>query len=169
MKYRVENGCLYLGDKQIGPHPLSGFIECQHEAAVEFWGELQKLRKILAHVPARIAIEAKEKAGLRARDREAGEHVEAVIAMRTKFTGEPPYVGWKGLGLALSEALDERDRLQSLNAELLAACKASKVALSKASRDAVDSDAFDDWASLSKLHTALERAIARCEPSKESP
>jgi 3-deoxy-D-arabino-heptulosonate 7-phosphate (DAHP) synthase len=46
-------------------------------------------------------------------DKEAATHVETVICMRTHFTGEPPYVGWKGLGLALSEALDERDRLKA--------------------------------------------------------
>ena len=44
-------------------------------------------------------------------DREAGQYVESVICLRTRFTGEPPYTGWKGLGLALNEALDERDRL----------------------------------------------------------
>lgn len=49
---------------------------------------------------------------LRKRDMEAAEHVEEPICMRTHFTGEPPYVGWKGLGLALREALDERDRLR---------------------------------------------------------
>lgn len=46
-------------------------------------------------------------------DCEAAGYVESVIAMRTGFTGDPPYVGWKGLGLALNEALDgltrERD------------------------------------------------------------
>lgn len=46
-------------------------------------------------------------------DAQAAEHVESVIAMRTGFTGNPPYVGWKGLGLALTEALDERDALVS--------------------------------------------------------
>jgi hypothetical protein len=45
-------------------------------------------------------------------DREAAEYVESVICMRTGFNGEPPYVGWKGLGLALREALDERDELR---------------------------------------------------------
>lgn len=44
--------------------------------------------------------------------REASSHVEGVIALRTKFDGDPPYVGWPGLGLALKEALDERDRLK---------------------------------------------------------
>lgn len=43
---------------------------------------------------------------------EAAEHVESPIVMRTGFTGSPPYVGWKGIGLALTEALDERDKLR---------------------------------------------------------
>lgn len=50
---------------------------------------------------------------LKRRDAEASEHVEAVICGRTGFTGDPPYVGWEGLGLALREALDERDRLRT--------------------------------------------------------
>jgi hypothetical protein len=45
-------------------------------------------------------------------DSEASTYVESVICMRTDFTGDPPYVGWKGLGLALNEALDERDLLR---------------------------------------------------------
>jgi len=44
-------------------------------------------------------------------DCQAATHVEAVICMRTGFTGEPPYVGWRGLGLALTEAFDARDLL----------------------------------------------------------
>lgn len=46
-------------------------------------------------------------------DCEAATHVESVIAMRTGFTGDPPYVGWKGLGLALTEALDKRDAAEA--------------------------------------------------------
>ena len=45
---------------------------------------------------------------LRELDTEASDYVESVICMRTHFTGDPPYVGWKGLGLALNEALDEQ-------------------------------------------------------------
>lgn len=45
-------------------------------------------------------------------DRESATYVESVIVMRTGFTGDPPYVGWKGLGLALNEALDELDQLR---------------------------------------------------------
>lgn len=55
---------------------------------------------------------ADERDTLRRLDREAATYVESFICMRTDFDGEPPYVGWKGLGLALSEALDERDRLK---------------------------------------------------------
>jgi 3-deoxy-D-arabino-heptulosonate 7-phosphate (DAHP) synthase len=56
-------------------------------------------------------------------DREAASHVESVICMRTRFTGKPPYVGWKGLGLALTEELDERDRLRQ---DLSTAIRAGK-------------------------------------------
>ena len=42
-------------------------------------------------------------------DRQAASYVESVIALRTHFTGDPPYVGWEGLGLALNETLDILD------------------------------------------------------------
>lgn len=45
-------------------------------------------------------------------DSEAGTHVESVICMRTHFTGYKPYIGWRGLGLALTEVFDERDELR---------------------------------------------------------
>lgn len=51
-------------------------------------------------------------------DREAAQYVETVIVMRTPFEGDPPYVGWKGLGLALTEALDKRDALEQENKRL---------------------------------------------------
>jgi hypothetical protein len=54
-------------------------------------------------------------------ENEAARYVESVICMRTHFTGYPPYIGWKGLGLALEETLDkysvvrdENERLQFL-------------------------------------------------------
>lgn len=37
---------------------------------------------------------------------EAANYVEIPLVLRTHFTGEPPYVGWEGLGLALTETLD---------------------------------------------------------------
>ena len=51
-------------------------------------------------------------------DCEAATHVESVIAMRTGFTGDPPYVGWKGLGLALNEALDAKEAAEQRVATL---------------------------------------------------
>lgn len=61
-------------------------------------------------------------------DREAATHVESVICMKSnRFTTEPPYVGWKGLGLALTEDYDELSRLraevESKNAALRAICE----------------------------------------------
>jgi hypothetical protein len=45
-------------------------------------------------------------------DREAATYVESVICLKSnRFTGNPPYVGWKGLGLALKEDYDELARL----------------------------------------------------------
>lgn len=47
-------------------------------------------------------------------DREAATHVESVICMKSnRFTAEPPYVGWKGLGLALTEDYAELSRLRA--------------------------------------------------------
>ena len=54
----------------------------------------------------------------RSLETEAAKYVEVPIIMRTHFSGEPPYVGWEGLGLALNEALDERDALRARVAEL---------------------------------------------------
>jgi len=72
--------------------------------------EVERLRREEAEIYGEARREfAAEIARLRARDREAAEYVESVICMRTHFTGNPPYVGWKGLGLALSEVLDRRD------------------------------------------------------------
>jgi len=39
---------------------------------------------------------------------DAAKYVESVICLRSnRFTGNQPYVGWKGLGLALREDYDE--------------------------------------------------------------
>lgn len=59
-----------------------------------------------------------ERDKLRKLDQEAATYVESVLCMRTDFSGDPPYVGWKGLGLALNEALDKRDKLRSENHDL---------------------------------------------------
>ena len=55
-------------------------------------------------------------------DREAATYVESVICLKSnRFTGNPPYVGWKGLGLALKEDYDELARLTAENERLRAA------------------------------------------------
>lgn len=64
-------------------------------------------------------------------DREAANYVESVICMRTRFTGEAPYVGWKGLGLALNEELDEQERLRVENRYLLAQAQISERIISR--------------------------------------
>jgi hypothetical protein len=50
--------------------------------------------------------------------------------MRTGFTGEPPYVGWKGLGLALTEHLDDLEAqladLQRENERLVDSLRAAE-------------------------------------------
>lgn len=58
---------------------------------------------------------------LEAMDREAAR-VEGVIALRShRFTGEPPYVGWRGLEQALTEDYDElaalRERVEKAEAD----------------------------------------------------
>lgn len=69
---------------------------------------------LIATLTERLRVAEEENERLRKRvetlermDREAGQYVESVIALRTRFTGEPPYVGWKGLGLALTETLND--------------------------------------------------------------
>ena len=81
--------------------------------------DLQKQDADLAALRAQLSTAERERDEARKRvetlermDREAATHVESVIAMRTAFSGDEPYVGWKGLGLALNEALDERDALR---------------------------------------------------------
>lgn len=37
---------------------------------------------------------------------EAANEIEQWVVMNTHFTGSPPYVGWKGIGLALREHVE---------------------------------------------------------------
>lgn len=46
-------------------------------------------------------------------DAKLGQECEMLIALKTHFTGEPPYVGNDGVLLALRESLDELKRLKS--------------------------------------------------------
>jgi hypothetical protein len=45
-------------------------------------------------------------------DARLGQECETLIALKSHFTGEPPYVGNKGVLLALRESLDELNRLK---------------------------------------------------------
>jgi hypothetical protein len=45
-------------------------------------------------------------------DAKLGQECESLIALKTHFTGEPPYVGNEGVLLALREALDDLKRLR---------------------------------------------------------
>jgi hypothetical protein len=47
-------------------------------------------------------------------DAALGQQCEGLIALKTHFTGEPPYVGNEGVLLALREALDEFTRLRAM-------------------------------------------------------
>lgn len=85
-----------------------GKAECDHDhddwkAAAAAIVERDTLRSQLAEAKAKLA--------------QARTYVEGPIAGRTKFDGEPPYVGWKGLGLAMEEAFDDRDSLREQLAE----------------------------------------------------
>lgn len=86
-----------------------GFKPSELEAS-EAWN-----RRALALQEAHAELDAlrAERDRLTKMDSEAATHVETVICTRTAFTGEPPYVGWAGLGRALTEALDERDALRA--------------------------------------------------------
>lgn len=85
---------------------LNAGIDAANATADRLTSETLRLQLLRAKLEA-------ERDKLRKLDEEAATHVETVICMRTGFTGEPPYVGWKGLGLALTEALDERDSLRA--------------------------------------------------------
>jgi hypothetical protein len=65
---------------------------------------------------------AAENERLKKLDREAATYVESVICLKSnRFTGNPPYVGWKGLGLALNEDYDELACFRAENERLRAA------------------------------------------------
>ena len=91
-------------DRKLWPLTAEGDNLFNHELQMWQYEEIERLQKRVA--------------GLEAMDAAAATHVESLICLRTHFTGEPPYVGWEGLGLALREALDERDSYIQRAAEL---------------------------------------------------
>jgi len=96
-------------------------------------------------------------------EREAAQCVESVICMRTGFTGEEPYVGWKGLGIALREHLDKQEQQLSeanaKNAELMDQMGMMRKAL-KAGKDA---DAYCE-----KYHHLGPEAAENCAEAQQS-
>lgn len=78
---------------------------------------------------------------LRKLDAEAATHVESVIALRSAhFTGDGEYVGWRGLGKALREDYDERDRLRALLREAADALQPFSREIDTWNEDLVDGD-----------------------------
>jgi hypothetical protein len=84
-------------------HPLRGSTEDEKS----FLFRLENIQIMDGHV----LVEAGDLAKLialarhwRRLETEAAKYVESVICMHSAhFTGEPPYVGWEGLGRALQE------------------------------------------------------------------
>ena len=89
--------------RQSGHSKIACYTDSEYELVYAGW--------LVAHNQFNDRIEELEE-----RDSEAAQYVEAVICMRTHFSGEPPYVGWKGLGLALTEHLDRmREKINNKN------------------------------------------------------
>lgn len=77
-----------------------------------------------------------ERKRLRQLDKEAATYVESVICLRTDFTGETEETsGWKGLGAALTDALDERD---ALRAEVLRLKQIAKEKVDRTLKEDID-------------------------------
>jgi hypothetical protein len=97
-----------------------------------YWADVTRYRTRLPGKKARIKeLEARVET-LSRLDREAATYVESEICMRTDFTGDPPYVGWKGLGLAMVEKFDAD---KALIAELEAQLKEAATLLSRLESD----------------------------------
>lgn len=97
---------LALGNGSSGADCASCSIQFLSGVPNEVNSVVMKLRQEIFDLKAKLAAAQKI-------DGDAAQYVESVIVERTPFTGEPPYVGWKGIGLALSQALDERDALRA--------------------------------------------------------
>ena len=102
---------------------------CKQSCAV--MDECEARGDVIRALQADLAAERERLEKFRKLDAEAATYCESVICMRTHFTGNPPYVGWKGLGLAMGEAFDERDAA-------LAALRVAREALSWALFVAID-------------------------------
>ena len=105
-----------LGEPGLSRHPhstvcyLSGTVVGGD--AVESIREFAQLRLELSKLKQDVASLTEQRDRLRRLESDAARHVEIPIVQRTHFTGEEPYVGWKGVGLALTETLDQYDKLR---------------------------------------------------------
>lgn len=73
----------------------------------DYYWDAESAAREMDRLKAELASKQKEIDHWKDLETEAANFVEVPIVMRTHFTGEPPYVGWEGLGLALTETLDE--------------------------------------------------------------
>lgn len=70
----------------------------------------KQLENRVVHLRKQLRLARQQAQQFKRLDSEAAQYVESVIVMRChNFTGEPPYVGWKGLGLALTEYMNKAD------------------------------------------------------------
>ena len=105
----------------------------------------------------------------RSLEREASHYCEIPIALRTNFTGDPPYVGWEGLGLAMTQAFDERDEFLERERKAVAAAAVLGEVRARHQEDERDADrtreqmfdaaiqCFNDRAALLATIDALSR------------
>ncbi len=103
-------GCSICGGSgwtETGPCP-----NCNAREVANYLRTEDDIGRMIEAGQKRIAALEAGNAQLRA-DAELGQALEGIIALRTAFDGEPPYVGNDGVILALTEALDERDKLRA--------------------------------------------------------
>lgn len=111
----------------------------------------------------------------RSLEREASHYCEIPIALRTNFTGDPPYVGWEGLGLAMTQAFDERDEFLERERKAVAAAAVLGEVRARHQEDERDADrtreqmfdaaiqCFNDRAALLAHIDALSAPVTREE------
>ena len=105
------------------------------EKNAKYIPEIERLRKSLAAKDAEIE-------HWKSLEREAAAYVESVICMYSpNFTGDDPYVGWKGLGLALKRDYEEMNRMREAFKEINAHMRTvDKYGLKESTVELLESD-----------------------------